>query len=137
MGPGIKAIYDTVEFIQPVQPANPYFNFDDIKSQAVLDSSVQKYRIKLSKKRKQKVRKKCWTRSHGTLSDSSSPTSSQLLPASVFYTVPAAASGAEKEQQASTVKSGGHSPRIVTKIKAALKEKTTMKAAQPKEDRGK
>ncbi|XP_067354930.1 uncharacterized protein si:dkey-9i23.6 isoform X2 [Channa argus] len=110
MSPRIKAIYDTVEFIQPPQPANAYFNLPEIKSLTVLDSSVQKYLIMLRKKRKHKVRKKRWKRSQGTLSDSLSPSSSQLFTTSIFYKVPTAAAGIEKEQQASTAKCGRPSP---------------------------
>ncbi|XP_044041602.1 cilia- and flagella-associated protein 251-like isoform X2 [Siniperca chuatsi] len=134
MSPRTKDIYDTVEFIQPVQPANTYFS--DIKSERVLDSSVQKYLIKLSKRRRRAARKQRRDGSHESFGHSPSSTSPpQVFPASIFYNIPA--SGGEEEQQLSTGKSGGSSPRCLAKIKTALKDQTLLRAAQPEEDRGK
>nr|XP_046256563.1 myb-like protein X [Scatophagus argus] len=136
MSPRTKDIYDTVEITQPVEPANAYMNIFDIKSQGVLDNEVKKYLIKLSKKRKHRAaRKRCCFRRHvETSSQSSSSTSSQqVFPASIFYNIPASGG----EEQLLTVKSGGSSPRSLAKIKMALKDKTMLRAARPKEDRGK
>ncbi|XP_045910386.1 uncharacterized protein LOC123974011 [Micropterus dolomieu] len=124
-----KDIYDTVEFIQPGQTCK---YFSDIKSQGVLDSSIKKYLIKLSKKRKHRARKWHRDRNHGeNLGQSPSSTSPQVFSASIFYKIPA--SGGEEEQQGCIAKSGGSSPRCLAKMKSALK----LGAAQPKEDRRK
>ncbi|XP_040892672.1 uncharacterized protein LOC121181001 isoform X2 [Toxotes jaculatrix] len=131
-----KDIYDTVEFIQPVQPPDTFDPFPDVKCQAVLDCSVQKYLIKLSKKRKHRSAwKQNRNRSHENLTLFPSSTASQVFPTSIFYNIPAA--GAEGENKLSTVKSGGSSPRSLPKIKMPLKDKTMQRAAQPKEGRGK
>ncbi|TKS69382.1 hypothetical protein D9C73_003446 [Collichthys lucidus] len=98
MTPRTKDIYDTVEFIQPVQPANTYLNFSDIKSHRVLDCAVQKYLIKLSKKRKHRTAWK-YNRTHGGHS-SSSTSPQQVFPASIFYNIPALGG----EEQLSAVK---------------------------------
>ncbi|GAA6227154.1 uncharacterized protein LOC108872805 isoform X2 [Lates japonicus] len=138
MSPRTKDIYNTVKFIQPVQPANTYNEFTFVKSQVVLDSSVQKYLIKLNKKRKHRtVWKRRQDRSHETHGQSPLSTSpQQVFPTSVFYNVLAV--GREEEQQLSAIKSGGSSPRSLAKIKkTALKDKTILRAAQPKEGRGK
>ncbi|GLD52275.1 uncharacterized protein AKAME5_000520300 [Lates japonicus] len=138
MSPRTKDIYNTVKFIQPVQPANTYNEFTFVKSQVVLDSSVQKYLIKLNKKRKHRtVWKRRRDRSHETHGQSPLSTSpQQVFPTSVFYNVLAV--GREEEQQLSAIKSGGSSPRSLAKIKkTALKDKTILRAAQPKEGRGK
>ncbi|XP_018516198.1 uncharacterized protein LOC108872805 isoform X2 [Lates calcarifer] len=138
MSPRTKDIYETVKFIEPVQPANTYNEFTFVKSQVVLDSSVQKYLIKLNKKRKHRtVWKRRRDRNHETHSQSPLSTSpQQVFPTSVFYNVLAV--GGEEEQQLSAIKSGGSSPRSLAKIKkTALKDKTILRPAQPKEGRGK
>ncbi|XP_026214500.1 putative uncharacterized protein DDB_G0292292 isoform X2 [Anabas testudineus] len=119
-----KDIYETVELIQPAKTQN---HFTDIKSQGVLDSSVQKYLIKLCKKRlsKQRKQKKRRGRSH----DASSL--SQVFIASIFYSVPPA--GGE-EEQLSTIKCAGNSPTAVARTNEATKEETLQRAAHPKEE---
>ncbi|XP_042341059.1 uncharacterized protein si:dkey-9i23.6 [Plectropomus leopardus] len=137
MSPRTKGIYDTVMFIPPVQPKVTHIHFSDIKSQVLLDSSVQKYLIKLSKKRRRRAaRARRGDKNHANIIrlSLSSTSPQQVFPASVFYCVPA--SGREAEQQPPTVKSGGSSPRSLAKIKSALKDKTILRAAQPKEDQG-
>ncbi|XP_049426445.1 uncharacterized protein LOC125885063 [Epinephelus fuscoguttatus] len=135
--PRTKNIYDTVKFFPPAQPTVTHMTLSDIKSQGVLDSSVQKYLIKLSKKRKHRTgRRQRGDRSNDVVRGSlSSTTPQQIFPASVFYCVPAA--GGEVEQQLSAVKCGGSSPRSLAKLKIPLKDKTIPRVAQPKEDRGK
>ncbi|KAM7393504.1 hypothetical protein PAMP_020368 [Pampus punctatissimus] len=57
-GSRTKDIFDTVEFLQPVLHVHTYIDFSDIQPPGVLDNSVQKYIIKLSKKRKHRARRK-------------------------------------------------------------------------------
>ncbi|TMS23887.1 uncharacterized protein LOC104936591 isoform X3 [Larimichthys crocea] len=104
MTPRTKDIYDTVEFIQPVQPANTYLNFSDIKSHRVLDCAVQKYLIKLNKKRKHRT---AWkdNRTHTGGHSSSTTSPQQVFPASIFYNIPALGG----EEQLSAVKCEGNS----------------------------
>ncbi|XP_035515642.1 uncharacterized protein si:dkey-9i23.6 [Morone saxatilis] len=124
ISPRTKDIYDTVVFMKPVQP-----NFSDVKSQCVLSTSVQKYIIKLSKKRKHRPPQK---RHHhnsqaDTLNQSTTSTSPQVFSTSIFYNAPPSGG----EELLSTVKPGGSSPRSLAKIK------TMLRGSSPKEDRGK
>ncbi|XP_051242071.1 uncharacterized protein si:dkey-9i23.6 isoform X2 [Dicentrarchus labrax] len=121
MSPGTKDIYDTVVFIEPVQPVY-------VKSQCVLSTSVQKYIIKLSKKRKHRPPQK-WHRHNNqadTLNQSTTSTSPQVFSTSIFYNVPPSGG----EELLSTVKPGASSPSLA-------KIKTILRGSSPKEDRGK
>ncbi|XP_071759041.1 uncharacterized protein LOC139914584 [Centroberyx gerrardi] len=132
MSPRTKNVYDTVEFIPPLLP-DRHIDFSAVKSQGPLDSSVQKYRIRLSKKRKHRA-PRLRHRSREIFSHSSYSTSpQQLFPTSIFYNIPT--SGGEEEQQVPTAQSGG-SPRTLAKFMTALKDKTkssTTKGGQGKE----
>ncbi|KAM3623940.1 uncharacterized protein V6R79_017167 [Siganus canaliculatus] len=133
MSPRTQDSYD--ELIQPVASVNTDMNFSHIKSEGVLDTTVQKYLVRLSKKRKHRAgQRRCRLRSQAkTLGQTPSPVCPQhVFAASVFYSLPIP--GVE---EVSAVKPGGSSPKCLTKIKMALKDKTMQRTAQTKEDREK
>ncbi|XP_028999172.1 mediator of RNA polymerase II transcription subunit 1.1-like isoform X2 [Betta splendens] len=87
-----NSIYETVELKQPLQ-CKDYFT--TVKPHVRLDSSIQKYLIKLNKKRKHK-RKRHRTKWHHRTNAVSSNTSLQIFSSSVFYRV--ATAGGDEEQ---------------------------------------
>ncbi|KAM7418310.1 hypothetical protein PAMA_015769 [Pampus argenteus] len=93
-----KDIFDTVEFLQPALHVHSYVDFSDIQPPGVLDNSVQKYIIKLSKKRKHRARQKQHRDRNpdATRQVPSSTSLPQVFTASIFYNVPA--SGGEEEK---------------------------------------
>ncbi|XP_029989035.1 uncharacterized protein LOC115418636 isoform X2 [Sphaeramia orbicularis] len=130
LSPRTRDMLDSVEFLQPHMDTNM---FSDFQSEEVLDTSVQKYLIKLSGRRKRRAPlHHRWHRNKKNDLSSQPPYSTspgKRISSSVFYNVQC--SGVEEPPP--TVESGRGSPRTLTKIKMALKS-TTTKGGQRKVD---
>ncbi|XP_029912456.1 uncharacterized protein LOC115362612 [Myripristis murdjan] len=117
MSPRTKNVYDTMVLIQAPCPAFTDTDISDVKSLGPLDCSIQRYRIKLSKKRRHRA-PRLPSRTREIIP---SFTCLQVFPTSVFYNVPT--SGGMEEQKAHTIQCVHSSPRSLAKFMTALRVK--------------